>query len=202
MRRLFSLVSIVLWATGFGMAQQQNQQIQQQNQQNQVFTPGSPDEAQLAKEVRHNLLMLPYYSIFDDLSFTLNGSVVTLEGACPSGPPYDIKSDAENVVKHIKGVTQVINNIKELPLSPMDDQIRRAVARAIYGDSEIGTRYGYQALPSIHIIVDNGHVTLKGVVDNQMDDTMIRMRANQVPNVFSVTDDLQIENQGKQKEKP
>jgi hyperosmotically inducible protein len=195
-------VSIVLCATGFGVAQQQNQQIQQQTQPNQVFTAGSPDEAQLAKEVRHNLLMLPYYSIFDDLSFTLNGSVVTLEGACPSGPPLDIKSDAENTVKQIKGVTQVINNIKELPLSPMDDQIRQAVARAIYGDSEIGTRYGYQALPSIHIIVDNGHVTLKGVVDNQMDDTMIRMRANQVPNVFSVTDDLQIQNQGKQKEKP
>ena len=67
----------------------------------------------------------------------------------------------------------------------MDDQIRQAVAKAIYGDPEIGTRYGYQALPSIHIIVDNGHVTLKGVVDSQMDDTMIRMKANQVPNVFS-----------------
>jgi osmotically-inducible protein OsmY len=132
----------------------------------------------------------------------LNGSVVTLEGACPSGPPWDIKSEAGNTVKNIKGVTQVINNIKELPLSPMDDQIRQAVAKAIYGDAEIGTRYGYQALPSIHIIVDNGHVTLKGVVDSQMDDTMIRMRANQVPNVFSVTDNLQVLNQAKQKEKP
>jgi hyperosmotically inducible periplasmic protein len=125
-----------------------------------------------------------------------------LEGACPSGPPLDIKSDAAAAVKQVKGVTKVINNIKELPLSPMDDQIRRAEARAIYGDPEIGTRYGYQALPSIHIIVDNGHVTLKGVVDNQMDDTMIKMRANQVPNVFSVTDDLLVENQGKPKEKP
>jgi len=188
---------------GAGMAgAQQNQPNAQQNQPNQVFTAGSPDEEQLAKEVRHSLLMLPYYSIFDDLSFSLNGTVVTLEGACPSTPPLDIKSDAENTVKHIKGITQVINNIKELPLSPMDDQIRQALVKAIYGDPEIGTRYGYQALPSIHIIVDNGHVTLKGVVDNQMDDTMIRMRANQVPNVFSVTDDLQILNPGKQKEKP
>ena len=194
MRKSFALMCIALLGTGFAVAQQ--------NPSNQVFTAGSPDEAQLAKEVRHSLLMLPYYSIFDDLSFSLNGTVVTLEGACPSTPPLDIRSDAENTVKHIKGVTQVINNIKELPLSPMDDQIRQAVARAIYGDPEIGTRYGYQALPSIHIIVDNGHVTLKGVVDNQMDDTMIRMRANQVPNVFSVTDDLQILNPGKQKEKP
>ena len=201
MLKPFGFMCIALLATGMAAAQQ-NQPSAQQNQPNQVFTAGSPDEEQLAKEVRHNLLMLPYYSIFDDLSFSLNGTVVTLEGACPSTPPLDIKSDAENTVKHIKGVTQVINNIKELPLSPMDDQIRRAVARAIYGDSEIGTRYGYQALPSIHIIVDNGHVTLKGVVDNQMDDTMIRMRANQVPNVFSVTDDLQILNPGKQKEKP
>ncbi len=201
MRKFFGLVCIALLGTGLAVAQQ-NQPNAQQNQPNQVFTAGSPDEAQLAKEVRHSLLMLPYYSIFDDLSFSLNGTVVTLEGACPSTPPLDIKSDAENTVKRIKGVTQVINNIKELPLSPMDDQIRRAVARAIYGDAEIGTRYGYQALPSIHIIVDNGHVTLKGVVDNQMDDTIIRMRANQVPNVFSVTDDLQILNPGKQKETP
>ena len=201
MLKSFGLMCIALLGAGMAGAQQ-NQPNAQQNQPNQVFTAGSPDEEQLAKEVRHSLLMLPYYSIFDDLSFSLNGTVVTLEGACPSTPPLDIKSDAENTVKRIKGVTQVINNIKELPLSPMDDQIRQAVVRAIYGDPEIGTRYGYQALPSIHIIVDNGHVTLKGVVDNQMDDTMIRMRANQVPNVFSVTDDLQILNPGKQKEKP
>ena len=200
MRKSFALMCIALLATGFAAARQ-NQPNAPQNQSNQVFTAGSPDEAQLAREIRHKLLMLPYYSIFDDLSFSLNGTVVTLEGACPTQPPWDIKSDAESTVKRIKGVTQVINNIKELPLSPMDDQIRRAVARAIYGDPEIGPRYGYQALPSIHIIVDNGHVTLKGVVDNQMDDTMIRMRANQVPNVFSVTDDLQVLNPGKQKEK-
>ena len=164
---------------------------------NQVFTQGPEDENQLAKEVRHNLLMLPYYSIFDDLSFHLNGSVVTLDGACPPDPPWDIKKDAEAAAKRVKGVTQVVNNIKELPLSPMDWQIRKAEERAIYGDPEIGTRYGYQALPSIHIIVDNGHVTLTGVVDNTMDDTLIRMRANAVPNVFSVDDHLQVLNQGK-----
>lgn len=165
--------------------------------QSQVFTPGPPNEAALAQEVRHSLLMLPYYSIFDELSFRLNGSVVTLEGACPPDPPWDIRSDAAAAVKHVKGVTQVVNNIRLLPLSPMDWQIRRAEERAIYGDSEIGTRYGYQALPSIHIIVDNGHVTLEGVVDNQFDDTLIRTRANQVPDVFSVKDDLVVLNRGK-----
>lgn len=173
-----------------------------QNQTNgQVFTAGPANEARLAQQVRHALLMLPYYSIFDDLSFSLNGSVVTLEGACPPEPPWDIRSDAADAVKRVEGVSQVNNNIKLLPLSPMDWQIRHAIARAIYGDPEIGTRYGYQALPSIHIIVDNGHVTLTGVVDNQFDDTLIRTRANQVPNVFSVTDHLIVLNKGKEKEK-
>src|SRR5208283_3511947 len=143
MLKSFGLMCIALLGAGMAGAQQ-NQPNAQQNQPNQVFTAGSPDEEQLAKEVRHSLLMLPYYSIFDDLSFSLNGTVVTLEGACPSTPPLDIKSDAENTVKHIKGITQVINNIKELPLSPMDDQIRQALVKAIYGDPEIGTRYGYQ----------------------------------------------------------
>ncbi|MCC7499104.1 MAG: BON domain-containing protein [Bryobacterales bacterium] len=161
---------------------------------NDVFTPGPENETQLARQVRHELLMLPYYSIFDDLSFQLNGSVVTLLGACPPEPPWDIKSDAENVVKRIPGVTKVINQIKLLPLSNMDWQIRRAEARAIYGDPELGMRYGHQALPSIHIIVDNGDVTLEGVVDNQFDDTLIRTRANEVPNVFSVKDDLVVLN--------
>jgi hyperosmotically inducible protein len=198
MRKLFGLLSVAALTTGLAVSQQSQPPNQSRNQ---VLT-SSPEEAHIVKDVRHNLLMLPYYSIFDDLSFSVNGSVVTLEGACPPEPPLNIKSDAEAAVKRVKGVTRVVNNIKELPLSPMDDQIRRAVARAIYGDEEIGTRYGYQALPSIHIIVDNGHVTLKGIVDSQMDDTMIKMKANQVPNVFSVTDDLQVQNQGQTKENP
>ena len=168
---------------------------------NDAFAPGPENESQIAKQVRHNLLTLPYYSIFDDLAFRVDGSVVTLEGACPPEPPWDIKSDAENAVKKVEGVTKVINNIKVLPLSPMDWQIRRAEAQAIYGNGDIGTRYGYQALPSIHIIVDNGHVTLEGVVDNQFDDTLIRTRANEVPNVFSVTDNLRVLNPGQQKKK-
>jgi hyperosmotically inducible protein len=171
-----------------------------QKNHNDAFMQGPPNEVELAKQVRHNLLMLPYYSIFTDLAFRLeSGGVVVLEGACPPEPPWDIKSDAERVVKKIPGVTKVVNNIKELPLSPMDWQIRRAVARAIYGDPSIGTRYGYQALPSIHIIVDNGHVMLEGVVDNQFDDTVIRTRANSVPGVFSVTDHLRVLNESENK---
>jgi hyperosmotically inducible protein len=194
MRKLFGLATIMLLTAALGLAGDKKQH-------NDAFTAGPPDESQLARKVHHELLMLPYYSVFTDLAFQVNGSVVTLEGACPPEPPWDIKKDAENVVKRIPGVTQVINNIKELPLSNFDWQIRRAEAKAIYGDAQIGTRYGYQALPSIHIIVDNGHVTLEGVVDNQFDDTLIRTRANEVPNVFSVTDNLVVLNQSKKKEK-
>jgi len=193
MRMFVGIASIALLASALAVGQQNQQPAQ-------VFAQGPANEPQLAQQVRHALLMLPYYSIFDDLSFSLNGSVVTLQGACPPEPPWDIQSDAAAAVKRVKGVTQVVNNIKLLPLSQLDWQVRRAEQRAIYGDPEIGTRYGHQALPSIHIIVDNGHVTLTGVVDNQMDDTLIRTRANAVPNVFSVTDKLVVLNQGKKKE--
>jgi hyperosmotically inducible periplasmic protein len=198
MRKLIAVLGISLLAPGLAIAQQNQQPAQ--NQQSQVFSPNQENETQLAQQVRHALLMLPYYSIWDDLSFGLNGSVVTLQGSCPPDPPWDIRKDAEAAVKRVKGVTQVVNNMKLQPLSQMDWQVRRAEQRAIYGDPEIGARYGYQALPSIHIIVDNGHVTLKGIVDNQFDNTLIRTRANTVPNVFSVTDDLVVLNRGEKKE--
>ncbi len=190
MRKLSALGTIALLAAAFAMAAAKHPH-------NDVFTSGPPSETQLAKEIRHNLLMLPYYSIFDDLAFQVNDGVVTLQGACPPETPWDIRSDAENTVKTIPGVEKVVNNIRLLPLSPMDWQIRRAEARVIYGDPEIGPRYGYQALPSIHIIVDNGNVTLEGVVDNTFDDTLIRTRANTVPDVFSVTDNLVVLNRPK-----
>jgi hyperosmotically inducible protein len=104
-----------------------------------------------------------------------------------------LKSDAENVAKRVEGVTRVLNNIEVLPLSPMDDQIRRAEYRAIYGDPTLSTRYGFRALPSIHIIVKNGHVTLEGVVANEGDKNLIGIRANGVSNVFSVTNNLRVE---------
>ena len=197
MRSWFQVGAIVLFSATAALAQKP---APKKEPHNDVFTAGPANESALAQKIRHNLLMLPYYSIFDDLSFQLNGGVVTLQGACPPDPPWDIKKDAANAVKDIPGVTGVINEIKELPLSPMDWQIRRAEQRAIYGDPEIGTRYGNQALPSIHIIVDNGHVTLEGVVDNEFDKTLVRTRANEVPNVFSVTDNLAVLNKGKKSE--
>lgn len=161
----------------------------QNKDHNDAFMRGPEAETRIAREVRHQLLMLPYYSIFDDLAFRVDGTTVTLLGDVTNPT---LKSEAENVVKHIEGVTQVNNQIEVLPPSPMDDQIRRAEFRAIYGDPEIGDRYGHQALPSIHIIVKNGHVKLEGVVANQMDKNLINVRANSVPNVFSVENDLQV----------
>ena len=158
-----------------------------------AIRPGTSDanEQRIVKEVRHELIMLPYYSIFDDLEYSVNGDTVTLLGAVVNPT---LKKDAENAVKHVEGVNNVNNQIKVLAPSPIDDQIRRRVARAIFNQDGL-YRYSMGAVPPIHIIVDNGHVTLKGVVDNQSDDTMAKMAANQVPGVFSVTDDLQIANE-------
>ena len=162
----------------------------QQKDHNDAFVPGPANQSLLMRQVRHQLLMLPYYTIFDDLAFRVNGSTVTLLGDVTN--PV-LKSDAQNVVKKIEGVTQVVNQINVLPLSSMDNQIRRAEFRAIYGDPQIGDRYGHQALPSIHIIVSNGHVRLEGVVASQGDKNLINIRANSVPNVFAVENNLQVE---------
>ncbi|HEX4772059.1 MAG TPA: BON domain-containing protein [Bryobacteraceae bacterium] len=156
---------------------------------NDPYIPGASNEGKLVQEVRHQLVMLPYYTVFDDLGFRVDGSQVTLEGAVTNPT---LKSDAEGVVKHIEGVTGVTNNIEVLPLSPMDWQIRRAVARAIYGDPSIGDRYGYQSLPPIHILVKNGNVNLEGYVGSTFDKNLINVRVNSVPNVFHVTNNLQV----------
>ena len=157
---------------------------------NDAFMPGVKDEAELAKETRHELVTLPYYGVFDDLAFRVQGSTITLMGAVTQ--PV-LKSDAEKAVKHIKGVTSVVNNIEVLPLSPMDDRIRIATYRAIYGDPSLSDRYGYRALPSIHILVKNGNVVLEGVVANAMDKQIAGARANAVSGVFSVANDLVVE---------
>jgi|SRR5947209_13629925 len=154
-----------------------------------TFVPGAASENRLIQEVRHQLVMLPYYTIFDDLGFRVEGSTVTLEGDVTQ--PV-LKSDAENVVKRVEGVTNVVNNIQVLPLSDMDWQIRRAMARTIYGSPQIGDRYGFQALPAIHIIVKNGNVRLEGVVNSTFDKNLINVRANSVPGVFHVQNDLQV----------
>ena len=142
----------------------------------------------LAKEVRHQLLLLPYYTVFDNLAFKIERDKVTLEGQVVRPT---LKSDAEAAVKSIEGVAKVVNNIEVLPVSPMDDQLRRAVYHALYGDTVL-FKYGFQAMPSIHIIVKNGNVTLEGVVDSESDKNLANLRANQVPNVFSVKNNLAV----------
>jgi hyperosmotically inducible protein len=155
-----------------------------------AFLPGDVGNNRIAREVRHELVMLPYYGVFDDLAFRVDGTTVTLLGAVTRPT---LKSDAENVTKRIEGVTQVKNEITVLPLSPMDDTIRRAAYHAIFGDPSLSIRYGYRALPSIHIIVDNGRITLEGMVASQSDRDLVQLRANSVENVFSVANELQIE---------
>jgi hyperosmotically inducible periplasmic protein len=145
----------------------------------------------LVREVRHQLVMLPYYSVFDNLTYSIEGDKVTLDGQVVRPT---LKSDAESAVKSIEGVGRVVNNIEVLPTSPMDDDIRRAVYRAVYGDSSL-QRYALQAVPSIHIIVKNGNVALEGVADTEADKTLANLRASSVPNVFSVKNNLVVANE-------
>jgi hyperosmotically inducible protein len=133
--------------------------------------------------------MLPYLNVFDDISFRVDGNTVTLFGEVTK--PV-LKSDAGNVVKRIEGVARVENQIEVLPLSPMDERIRLRMARAIYGYPAL-QRYGAGTQPSIHIVVKNGNVTLMGFVSSDMDKQLAFMRANGVPGVFAVNNQLQIE---------
>jgi hyperosmotically inducible periplasmic protein len=150
-------------------------------------------QATLVQEVRHQLVMLPWYTLFDNLEYKVEGDKVLLVGQVVR--PV-LKSDAEAAVKRIEGVASVDNQIEVLPLSPNDDRIRRAEFRAIYGFSSL-QRYAQGAVPPIHIIVKNGHVTLEGVVDNEADKELAYVQANGVPDVFSVTDNLRVANSGK-----
>ena len=143
----------------------------------------------LAREVRHELVMLPYYGVFDNLSFRVNGEAVELMGQVTRPT---LKSDAENVVKDIEGVRQVTNNIEVLPVSPNDDRIRLATYRAIYSSTGLD-RYGLQAVPPIHIIVKNGNIALEGVVASEGDKNMAGIRAKGVSGAFSVVNNLRVE---------
>ena len=157
---------------------------------NQKFVSGS-DRAwnRVEREVRHELVTLPFYGVFDNLAFKVNGGTVTLIGQV-SRPT--LKTDAERAVERIEGVERVINRIEVLPLSPYDDRIRLATYRAIYGNTALN-RYALQAVPPIHIIVKNGNVTLEGVVANEGDKNIADIQARSVPGVFSVTNNLRVE---------
>ncbi len=142
--------------------------------------------------------MLPYYGVFDNLSYKVDSDgTVTLFGQVVRPT---LKSDAENVVKQIEGVEKVVNNIEVLPTSMNDDRIRRATYRAIYGNSAL-SEYQLRAVPPIHIIANNGHITLEGVVARQMDKQIAGMQANSVPGAFSVTNNLVVEEQEKNDKK-
>jgi hyperosmotically inducible protein len=148
----------------------------------------------IVREVRHELVMLPFYGVFDNLSYKVDpDGTVTLLGQV-SRPT--LKSDAENVVKRIEGVEKVVNNIEVLPTSMNDDRIRRAAYRAIYSNSTL-SQYQLRAVPPIHIIVNNGHIALEGVVARTMEKQIAGMQANQVHGAFSVTNNLRVEEEDK-----
>ena len=142
--------------------------------------------ADLVKEVRHELVTLPYYGVFDNLAYRVDGSKVTLFGQVRDPK---LKSDAERAVKNIEGVSAIDNQIEVMPLSSMDDQTRMAVYRAIYSKSSL-QRYQLGAVPPIHIIVKNGDVTLEGVVANEMDKNVAGIAANGVGSVHKVNNNL------------
>jgi hyperosmotically inducible protein len=150
------------------------------------------------REVHHELVMLPFYGVFDNLAYKVepDGSVTLIgQVARPT-----LKSDAENVVKRIEGVEKVVNNIEVLPTSGNDDRIRRAAYRAIYGNSVL-SQYQLRAVPPIHIIVKNGHITLEGVVARQMDKQIAGVQANSVHGAFLVTNNLVVEEPEKKEDK-
>lgn len=146
----------------------------------------------LSRRVRHELVTLPYYGVFDNLGYSINGSTVVLYGEVVRPTT---RSSAENRVKRLAGVSRVVNNIKVLPLSGFDDNIRVATYRSLARTGGL-YRYLQGANPSIHIVVDRGHVTLEGVVSNNGDRTLANMAARQVPGTFSVTNNLRIEGEG------
>jgi hyperosmotically inducible protein len=150
--------------------------------------PSARSEERITREVRHELLMLPYFDVFDYIAFRVDGSMVTLLGQVvrPS-----LKSDAENAIKHIEGVEKVDNQIEILPPSPMDDGLRIRLYRAIYGYPAL-EKYALGVQKPIRIIVKSGRVTLEGVVDNETDKNLAGLRANSVPGIFSVSNNLQV----------
>jgi hyperosmotically inducible protein len=146
-------------------------------------------ETWLTKQVRHELVMIPWYSVFDNLQYKVEGGKVTLLGQVTNPTVSD---DAASAVKHIEGVESVDNQIEVLPPSLNDDRIRRATFRAIYSFPSL-QMYAVRSVPTIHIIVDRGHITLEGSVARESDKDAAGIRANAVPGAFSVTNNLRID---------
>ena len=178
MRSRFHKISLLMILAGITMAGSPNGWPQRP-----VTDRG---QQRLEREVRRELVMLPYYGVFDNLAFKVQGSEVTLMGQVTRPT---LKSSAETAVKTIEGVEKVANQIEVLPLSPSEDRIRIAEYRSIYGPGGLD-RYGLLNIQAIHIIVKNGHVTLEGVVANDGDKNIANVRAKTVSGVFSVTNNL------------
>ena len=181
------VISVTAYAAG-----SQAQDLKNGNVHATAATPLSATGVdRIIKEVHHELVMLPLYGVFDNLLYTVSpDGTVTLLGEV-SRPT--LKSDAENVVRRIEGVEHVENQIKVLPPSPNDDRVRRATYRKIFGNNAL-SQYQVRAVPPIHIIVNNGHVTLEGTVAREMEKQIAGMQAGSVHGVFSVTNNLRVEN--------
>jgi hyperosmotically inducible periplasmic protein len=161
-----------------------------------VDKPGSVNEtdAALANRVRHEIVMYPHYSIWDDVNIQVANGMVRLSGEVVQ--PYE-KADIDRLAKSVAGASQVQNDIRVLPLSPNDDQLRQRIARAIYGDPSM-TKYAIQPFKPIHIVVENGHVTLTGVVASQFDKQIAGTRAATAGMSFGkIINNLQVENTAK-----
>ena len=170
-RNVAVLVSVLILGCALSVAQRQ---------------PSQKAVERIQKEVRHELIMLPYLGVFDNLAYKVDGYNVTLVGQVtrPS-----LKSDAQNVVKKIEGVEKVDNQIEVLPPSPMDDRLRLRLYGAIYGYEPL-QKYAMPVVKPIRIIVKNGYVSLEGVVDNPGDKNLAGIRANGVSGIFSVKNNL------------
>jgi hyperosmotically inducible protein len=189
MKRISTNIGAIAFALALVMAPGHAQDKDKNRADRAAMVGGTKGTDRLTREVRHELVMLPYYGVFDNLAYRVDGSTVTLLGQVTRPT---LKSDAGNVVKGIEGVTKVDNQIQVLPLSSMDDGLRIATYRAIFGKPGLD-RYAMQAVPPIHIIVDNGKVTLEGVVSTEADKNQAGLFANGVPGVFSVTNNLRVE---------
>jgi hyperosmotically inducible protein len=151
-----------------------------------------PEEPQLSHEIRHQLFVLPYYSVFDYIAFTLDGDKVTLTGYVLRPT---LRANAEAAVKSLEGVSSVKNVIEVLPQSPSDDDSRRAVYRAIFEDSTL-QRYAVSEVPVVHIILRNGELTLEGVVATEAEKNLASTRASGVSGISTVKNNLSVHPKG------
>ena len=183
MNRLMSVLVFSLFVSLTGLANQ-DPRLETVTDRNDRAT------SSLAEEVRHQLVTLPYYSVFDWLQANVQPDGSVMLAGETSRPT--LKKDAESRVAKLEGVQKVTNNIEVLPLSNFDDDIRVGVYRAIYRFDTPLFKYALQSVGPIHIIVKNGHVTLKGVVDSQADSQIAYISARGVSGAFDVKNELQV----------